>query len=192
MNIYSLFEEVYGYKELGRNISNKSSILDDANIEAVENLIKVELTPFSDITTLFDKNSGELIAIRNCHLSDLITFYVDYNGKLNYNYGRLYPGSYNNPLVKAIIKEAKFKAYLDFGGYDLDYVVDKIKYDINYGLDNFSKRIKIWIESDLDDCKYESVQNDYKLIDFEETIIADQLINSKKFIDFINCINKDN
>lgn len=192
MNIYSLFEETYGYKELGRNISKKSSILDDANIEAVENLIRVELTPFSDITALFDKNSGELIAIRNCHLSDLLVFYLDYNGKLNYNYGRLYPGSYDSSLVKAIVKEAKFKAYLDLGGYDLDYVVDKIKYDIKYGLNNFPKRIKIWIESDLDDCKYDSVENDYKLIDFEETINADQLINSKKFIDFMNYINKDN
>ena len=167
-------------------------IPDDVNIEAIENLIRVELAPFSEIVALFDKRSGELIGIRNCHLSDLLVFYIDHNGKLNYNYGRLYPGSYNNSLVKAIVKEAKFKAYLDLNGNDLDYVIDKIKYDIKYGLDNFSKRIKIWIESDLDDCKYESVQNDYKLIDFEETISVDQLINSKKFIDFIDCVNKSN
>ena len=192
MNIYSLFEEVYGYKELGRNISNKSSILEDANIEAVENLIKVELVPFGEIVALFDKRSGELVGIRNCHLSDLLVFYIDHNSKLTYNYGRLYPGSYDNNLVKAIVKEAKFKAYLDLGGYDLDYVVDKIKYDIKYGLDSFHKRVKIWIESDLDDCKYESVENDYKLIDFEDKISADQLINSKKFIDFMDYINKDN
>lgn len=169
-----------------------TSIPDDVNIEAVENIIKVELAPFSEIVALFDKRSGELIGIRNCHLSDLLTFYIDCNSKLNYYYDRLYPGSYNNSLAKAIVKEAKFKAYLDLNGNDLDYVVDKIKYDIKYGLNNFPKRIKIWIESDLDDCKYDSVENDYKLIDFEETINADQLINSKKFIDFMNYINKDN
>ena len=191
MNIYSLFEEVYGYIQISKNVSI-TSIQDDINIEAVENLIKVELAPFSEIVALFDKRSGELIGIRNCHLSDLLVFYIDHNGKLAYNYGRLYPGSYDNPLVKEIIKEAKFKAYLDFGGYDLDYVIGKIKYDIKYGLDNFSKRIKIWIESDLDDCKYGSIQNDYKLIDFEETISADQLISSKKFINFIDSVNKDN
>ena len=169
-----------------------TSIPDDVNIDAIENLIKVELAPFGEIVALFDKKSGELIAIRNCHLSNLLTFYIDYNSKLNYYYDRLYPGSYNNSLAKAIVKEAKFKAYLDLNGNDLDYVVDKIKYDIKYGLNNFPKRIKIWIESDLDDCKYDSVENDYKLIDFEETINADQLINSKKFIDFMNYINKDN
>ena len=169
-----------------------TDIPDDANIETIENLIKVELTPFSEIVALFDKRSGELIGIRNCHLSDLLVFYIDHNGKFNYNYGRLYPGSCDNPLVKAIIKEAKFKAYLDLNGNDLDYVVDKIKYDIKYGLNNFPKRIKIWIESDLDDCKYDSVENDYKLIDFEDKISTDQLINSKKFIDFIDCVNKDN
>ena len=76
--------------------------------------------------------------------------------------------------------------------YYLDYVIDKIKYDIKYGLNSFPKRVKIWIESDLDDCKYESVENDYKLINFEDTISADQLINSKKFIDFIDYVNKDN
>ena len=169
-----------------------TSIPDDINIEAVENLIKVELAPFGEIVALFNERSGELIAIRNCHLSDLLTFYIDYNSKLNYYYDRLYPGSYDNPLVKAIIKEAKFKAYLDFNGNDLDYVIDKIKYDIKYGLNSAPKIIKIWIESDLDDCKYEGVGNDYKLIDFEEMISADQLVNSKKFIDFINYVNKDN
>ena len=168
-----------------------TSIPDDVNIDAIENLIKVELAPFGEIVALFDKRSGELIGIRNCHLSDLLTFYIDYNSKLNYYYDRLYPGSYDNPLVKAIIKEAKFKAYLDLGGYDLDYVIDKIKYDIKYGLNSFPKRVKIWIESDLDDCKYESVENDYKLIDFEDKISADQLINSKKFIDFMDYVNKD-
>ena len=191
MNLYSLFEEVYGLRQISKNVS-MTSIPDDVNIEAVENLIKVELTPFGEIVALFDKRSGELIGIRNCHLSDLLTFYIDYNSKLNYYYDRLYPGSYDNSLVKLIVKEAKFKAYLYLGGYDLDYVVDKIKYDIKYGLNSFPKRIKIWIESDLDDCKYESVENDYKLIDFEEIISADQLINSKKFIDFMNCVNKDN
>lgn len=191
MNLYSLFEEVYGLRQINKNVS-MTSIPDDVNIEAVENLIKVELAPFGEFVALFDKRSGELIGIRNCHLSDLLTFYIDYNSKFNYYYDRLYPGSYDNPLVKAIIKEAKFKAYLDLNGNDLDYVVDKIKYDIKYGLNNFPKRIKIWIESDLDDCKYDSVENDYKLIDFEETINADQLINSKKFIDFMNYINKDN
>ena len=191
MNIYSLFEEVYGLRQISKNVSMKS-IPDDVNIEAIENIIKVELAPFGEIVALFDKRSGELIGIRNCHLSDLLTFYIDYNSKLNYYYDRLYPGSYNNSLAKAIVKEAKFKAYLDLNGNDLDYVVDKIKYDIKYGLNNFPKRIKIWIESDLDDCKYDSVENDYKLIDFEETINADQLINSKKFIDFMNYINKDN
>ena len=191
MNIYSLFEEVYGLRQISKNVS-MTSIQDDVNIEAIENLIKVELAPFGEIVALFDKRSGELIGIRNCHLSDLLTFYIDYNSKLNYYYDRLYPGSYDNPLVKAIVKEAKFKAYLDLGEYDLGYVIDKIKYDIKYGLNNFPKRIKIWIESDLDDCKYDSVENDYKLIDFEETINADQLINSKKFIDFMNYINKDN
>lgn len=169
-----------------------TDIPDDVNIEAIENLIKVELAPFGEIVALFDKRSGELIGIRNCHLSDLLVFYINYNNKLTYHYDRLYPGSYGNDLVKAIVKEAKFKAYLDLGGYDLDYVVDKIKYDIKYGLNNFSKRIKIWIESDLDDCKYDSVENDYKLIDFEDTISAEQLINSKKFIDFIDYVNKDN
>lgn len=191
MNIYSLFEEVYGSKQIDKNVA-MTSIPDDVNIEAIENLIKVELTPFSEIVALFDKRSGELIAIRNCHLSDLLTFYIDYNSKFNYYYDRLYPGSYDNPLVKAIIKEAKFKAYLDFNGNDLNYVIDKIKYDIKYGLNSAPKIIKIWIESDLDDCKYESVENDYKLIDFEEMISADQLVNSKKFIDFINYVNKDN
>ena len=191
MNIYSLFEEVYGLKQASKNVS-MASIPDDVNIEAVENLIKVELAPFGEIVALFDKRSGELIGIRNCHLSNLLTFYIDYNSRLNYYYDRLYPGSYNNPLVKAIVKEAKFKAYLDLNGNDLDYVVDKIKYDIKYGLNNFPKRVKIWIESDLDDCKYESVENDYKLIDFEDTISADQLVNSKKFIDFMDYINKDN
>ena len=191
MNLYSLFEEVYGLRQISKNVS-MTSIPDDVNIEAVKNLIKVELAPFGEIVALFDKRSGELIGIRNCHLSDLLTFYIDYNSKLNYYYDRLYPGSYNNSLAKAIVKEAKFKAYLDLNGNDLDYVVDKIKYDIKYGLNNFPKRIKIWIESDLDDCKYDSVENDYKLIDFEETINADQLINSKKFIDFMNYINKDN
>ena len=191
MNLYSLFEEVYGLRQISKNVS-MTSIPDDVNIEAVENIIKVELAPFSEITALFDKRSGELIAIRNCHLSDLLVFYIDHNGKLAYNYGRLYPGSYDNPLVKVIIKEAKFKAYLDLGGYDLDYVIDKIKYDIKYGLDNFSKRIKIWVESDLDDCKYDSIENDYKLIDFEETISVNQLINSKKFINFIDYVNKEN
>lgn len=191
MNLYSLFEEVYGLRQTSKNIS-MASIPDDVNIEAVENLIKVELAPFGEIVALFDKRSGELIAIRNCHLSDLLTFYIDYNSKLNYYYDRLYPGSYDNPLVKAIIKEAKFKAYLDLGGNDLDYVVDKIKYDVKYGLNNFPKRIKIWIESDLDDCKYDSVENDYKLIDFEEMISTDQLINSNKFIDFMDYANKDN
>lgn len=190
MNIYSLFEEVYGLKQISKNVS-MTSIPDDVNIEAVENLIKVELAPFGEIVTLFDKRSGELVGIRNCHLSDLLTFYIDYNSKLNYYYDRLYPGSYNNSLAKAIVKEAKFKAYLDLNGNDLDYVVDKIKYDIKYGLNNFPKRIKIWIESDLDDCKYESVENDYKLIDFEDKISADQLINSKKFIDFMDYVNKD-
>lgn len=168
------------------------SIPDDVNIETIENIIKVELAPFGEIMASFDKRSGELIGIRNCHLSDLLAFYIDYNGKLAYNYGRLYPGSYDNSLVREIIKEAKFKAYLDLGGYDLDYIVDKIKYDIKYGLDNFSKRIKIWIESDLDDCKYESVENDYKLIDFKDIISAGQLINSNKFIDFIDYVNKGN
>ena len=191
MNLYSLFEEVYGLRQISKNVS-MTSIPDDVNIEAVENIIKVELAPFSEIVALFDKGSGELIGIRNCHLSNLLTFYIDYNSKLNYYYDRLYPGSYDNPLVKAIIKEAKFKAYLDLGGNDLDYVVDKIKYDIKYGLNSFPKRVKIWIESDLDDCKYESVENDYKLIDFEDKISADQLVNSKKFIDFMNYINKDN
>lgn len=191
MNIYSLFEEVYGSKQISKNIA-MTSIPDDVNIEAIENLIKVELAPFGEIVALFDKRSGELIAIRNCHLSDLLTFYIDYNGKFNYYYDRLYPGSYDNPLVKAIIKEAKFKAYLDLGGNDLDYVIDKIKYDIKYGLNSAPKIIKIWIESDLDDCKYESVENDYKLIDFEEMISANQLANSKKFIDFIDYVNKDN
>lgn len=191
MNIYSLFEEVYGSKQIDKNVA-MTSIPDDVNIEAIENLIKVELTPFSEIVALFDKRSGELIAIRNCHLSDLLTFYIDYNSKFNYYYDRLYPGSYDNPLVKAIIKEAKFKAYLDFNGNDLNYVIDKIKYDIKYGLNSAPKIIKIWIESNLDDCKYESVENDYKLIDFEEMISADQLVNSKKFIDFINYVNKDN
>ena len=169
-----------------------TSIPDNVNIEAIENLIKVELTPFGEIVALFDKRSGELVGIRNCHLSDLLVFYIDHSSKFNYNYGRLYPGSYDNSLVKEIIKEAKFKAYLDFGGYDLDYVIDKIKYDIKYGLDNFSKRIKIWIESDLDDCKYDSVENDYKVIDFGDTISADKLVNSKKFIDFIDYVNKNN
>lgn len=168
-----------------------TSIPDDVNIEAVENIIKVELAPFSEIVALFDKRSGELIGIRNCHLSDLLIFYIDYNSKLNYYYGRLYPGSYNNSLAKAIVKEAKFKAYLDLNGNDLDYVVDKIKYDIKYGLNNFPKRIKIWIESDLDDCKYDSVDNNYKLIDFGDTISGDELTSSKKFIGFINDINKD-
>lgn len=191
MNLYSLLEEVYGSKQIDKNVA-MTSIPDDINIEAVENLIKVELTPFGEIVALFNERSSELITIRNCHLSNLLTFYIDHNGKLNYYYDRLYPGSYDNPLVKAIIKEAKFKAYLDLGGNDLDYVVDKIKYDIKYGLNNFPKRIKIWIESDLDDCKYESVENDYKLIDFEDKISADQLVNSKKFIDFMNYINKDN
>lgn len=191
MNLYSLFEEVYGLRQISKNVS-MTSIPDDVNIDAIENLIKVELAPFGEIVALFDKRSGELIGIRNCHLSDLLTFYIDYNSKLNYYYDRLYPGSYDNPLVKAIIKEAKFKAYLDLGGYDLDYVIDKIKYDIKYGLNSFPKRVKIWIESDLDDCKYESVENDYKLIDFEDKISADQLVNSKKFIDFMNYINKDN
>lgn len=191
MNLYSLFEEVYGLRQISKNVS-MTSIPDDVNIEAVENIIKVELAPFSEIVALFDKRSGELIGIRNCHLSNLLTFYIDYNSRLNYYYDRLYPGSYNNSLAKAIVKEAKFKAYLDLNGNDLDYVVDKIKYDIKYGLNNFPKRIKIWIESDLDDCKYDSVENDYKLIDFEETINAGQLINSKKFIDFMNYINKDN
>lgn len=191
MNIYSLFEEVYGSKQIDKNVA-MTSIPDDVNIEAIENLIKVELVPFGEIVTLFDKRSGELIAIRNCHLSDLLTFYIDYNSKLNYYYDRLYPGSYDNPLVKAIIKEAKFKAYLDFNGNDLDYVIDKIKYDIKYGLNSAPKIIKIWIESDLDDCKYESVENDYKLIDFEEMISANKLVNSKKFIDFMNYVNKDN
>lgn len=191
MNIYSLFEEVYGLKQISKNVS-MTSIPDDVNIEAIENLIKVELAPFGEIVALFNRKSGELIGIRNCHLSNLLTFYIDYNSKLNYYYDRLYPGSYDNPLVKAIVKEAKFKAYLDLGGYDLDYIVDKIKYDIKYGLNSFPKRVKIWIESDLDDCKYDSVENDYKLIDFEEIISADQLINSKKFIDFIDCVNKDN
>ena len=190
MNLYSLFEEVYGLRQISKNVS-MTSIPDDVNIEAVENIIKVELAPFSEIVALFDKRSGELIGIRNCHLSNLLTFYIDYNSKLNYYYDRLYPGSYGNPLVKAIVKEAKFKAYLDLGGNDLDYVVDKIKYDIKYGLNNFPKRVKIWIESDLDDCKYESVENDYKLIDFEDKISADQLINSKKFIDFMDYVNKD-
>ena len=182
---------LYWTKQTSENIS-KTSIPDDINIEVIENLIKVELAPFSEIVALFDKRSGELVGIRNCHLSDLLIFYIDYNGKLAYNYGRLYPGSYDNDLVKAIIKGAKFKAYLDFGGNDLDYVADKIKYDIKHGLDNFPKRIKIWIQSDLDDCKYESVDNDYKLIDFEETINTNQLINSKEFIDFVDYINKDN
>lgn len=191
MNLYSLFEEVYGLRQISKNIS-MTSIPDDVNIEAVENLIKVELAPFSEIVALFDKKSGELIGIRNCHLSDLLTFYIDYNSKLNYYYDRLYPGSYDNNLVKEIVKEAKFKAYLDLGGYDLDYVIDKIKYDIKYGLNSFPKRVKIWIESDLDDCKYESIENDYKLIDFEDKISADQLVNSKKFIDFMGYINKDN
>ena len=191
MNLYSLFEEVYGLRQISKNVS-MTSIPDDVNIEAVENIIKVELAPFSEIVALFDKRSGELIGIRNCHLSDLLTFYIDYNIKLNYYYDRLYPGSYDNSLVKAIIKEAKFKAYLDLGGYDLDYVIDKIKYDIKYGLNNFPKRIKIWIESDLDDCKYDSVDNNYKLIDFGDTISGDELVNSKKFIDFINDMNKDN
>ena len=168
-----------------------TSIPDDVNIEAVENIIKVELAPFSEIVALFDKRSGELIGIRNCHLSDLLIFYIDYNSKLNYYYDRLYPGSYNNSLAKAIVKEAKFKAYLDLNGNDLDYVVDKIKYDIKYGLNNFPKRIKIWIESDLDDCKYDSVDNNYKLIDFGDTISGDELTSSKKFIGFINDINKD-
>lgn len=190
MNLYSLFEEVYGLRRISKNVS-MTSIPDDVNIDAIENLIKVELAPFGEIVALFDKRSGELIGIRNCHLSDLLTFYIDYNSKLNYYYDRLYPGSYDNSLVRAIIKEAKFKAYLDLGGYDLDYVVDKIKYDIKYGLNSFPKRVKIWIESDLDDCKYESVENDYKLIDFEDKISADQLINSKKFIDFIDYVNKD-
>lgn len=190
MNLYSLFEEVYGLRQISKNVS-MTSIPDDVNIDAIENLIKVELAPFGEIVALFDKRSGELIGIRNCHLSDLLTFYIDYNSKLNYYYDRLYPGSYDNPLVKAIIKEAKFKAYLDLGGYDLDYVIDKIKYDIKYGLNSFPKRVKIWIESDLDDCKYESVENDYKLIDFEDKISADQLINSKKFIDFMDYVNKD-
>ena len=191
MNIYSLFKEIYESKQLSKNVSI-TDIPDDVNIEAIENLIKVELAPFGEIVALFDKGSGELIGIRNCHLSDLLVFYINYNNKLTYHYDILYPGSYNNDLVKAIIKEAKFKAYLDFGGYNLDYVVDKIKYDIKYGLNNFSKRIKIWIESDLDDCKYDSVENDYKLIDFEDMISAEQLINNKKFIDFIDYVNKDN
>lgn len=191
MNLYSLLEEVYGSKQIDKNVA-MTSIPDDVNIEAIENLIKVELAPFGEIVALFDRRSGELIGIRNCHLSDLLTFYIDYNSKLNYYYDRLYPGSYNNSLAKAIVKEAKFKAYLDLNGNDLDYVIDKIKYDIKYGLNNFPKRIKILIESDLDDCKYDSVENNYKLIDFEETINADQLINSKKFIDFMNYINKDN
>ena len=191
MNIYSLFEEVYGLRQISKNVS-MTSIPDNVNIEAIENLIKVELTPFGEIVALFDKRSGELVGIRNCHLSDLLVFYIDHSSKFNYNYGRLYPGSYDNSLVKEIIKEAKFKAYLDFGGYDLDYVIDKIKYDIKYGLDNFSKRIKIWIESDLDDCKYDSVENDYKVIDFGDTISADKLVNSKKFIDFIDYVNKNN
>lgn len=190
MNLYSLFEEVYGLRQISKNVS-MTSIPDDVNIEAVENIIKVELAPFSEIVALFDKRSGELIGIRNCHLSDLLIFYIDYNSKLNYYYDRLYPGSYNNSLAKAIVKEAKFKAYLDLNGNDLDYVVDKIKYDIKYGLNNFPKRIKIWIESDLDDCKYDSVDNNYKLIDFGDTISGDELTSSKKFIGFINDINKD-
>lgn len=191
MNLYSLLEEVYGLRQISKNVS-MTSIPNDINIEAVENIIKVELAPFSEIVALFDKRSGELIGIRNCHLSNLLTFYIDHNGKLNYYYDRLYPGSYDNPLVKAIVKEAKFKAYLDLGGNDLDYVVDKIKYDVKYGLNNFPKRIKIWIESDLDDCKYDSVDNNYKLIDFGDTISGVELTSSKKFIDFIDDMNKDN
>ena len=190
MNIYALLEEIYGYKQESNNIS-KNPILDEYKIEVVENLVKIELAPFSEIVALFDHRSGELIGIRNCHISDLIVFFINCNGKFDYNYGRLYPGSYDNELAKAIIKEAKFKAYLDLGGCNLDYVIDKIKYDIKYGLDNFSKRIKIWIESDLDDCKYDSVDNDYKLIDFDDTISGGELTSSKKFIDFINDMNKD-
>ena len=190
MNLYSLFEEVYGLRRISKNVS-MTSIPDDVNIEAVENLIKVELTPFGEIVALFDKRSGELIGIRNCHLSDLIVFFINCNGKFDYNYGRLYPGSYDNELAKAIVKEAKFKAYLDFGGNDLGYVADKIKYDMKHGLDNFSKRIKIWIESDLDDCKYDSVDNNYKLIDFGDTISGGELTSSKKFIGFIDDMNKD-